>query len=345
MRRLMALGLACASACSIAVERGEHEAGSTTGEAVESSDGPEREPRGESSDGGETEGLGCAPSPMSSCADAHAPQVRALEPGEVLGISTRDGIRNLVFATEIVTREIPEPRHSGYIGLFLFGLPEIRVPLSPATAGRLEDLRAALPASPGPYGGWHDATIRAADRQACFAVEEDCPAFDDLYAFATRLDAQILEAWHAGDSGTLHVIEEIEPTPWPLDVEWGDGGEIEIDEYAWESLEDSWFHDDDGRLAHVGRACTGGDDGCTRWTIDVSLLRVADSPLDDDAHRRILDAAGGWLGLLAPFGVDAPAFAEIRDAHVLTFAGPDAPDTIHHVTMFALPELTLDEPV
>ncbi|MEM6991846.1 MAG: hypothetical protein AAF721_15165 [Myxococcota bacterium] len=333
------------SACVLIGADDEPPRGSTGGsdESVGTSGGLEDD---ESSDSGgvadETGDLACEPDSEASCADVRAPALRGLENSEWFGLSTRDGTTDLVFDETLVHRRAPQPQHAGYVLVFLPGYEgQIQAGLSPETHAELSSLIDAGPTTVGPHGYARDATLRIDDRQVCVERDAACEAFDSLVDFASDLDTTLLDAWRAQDSGSLHVLDEIVVEPWPLDVAWGEGGDIEISEDDFESLEGSWFSDVRGRTAHVGRVCYGNSDGCHTWIIEVELVPLDTSELSDDQHRALLEGVGlGWLG----FGIqlEGSDFDAVRDTQLLTFADPDDAAVERTLAVVAQPSLTVD---
>ena len=256
----------------------------------------------------------CEPVLGPTCDEIYAPAVRGLERGEEFAITADDGPSNLAFTHAAVTRDVPPWDHPSLSTVLIWAELEITAPLAPEASARLRTLVAATPDEPGPYGGYADATIRVGDRQACFGVGEGCPAFDELHAFALELDDALLEAWWAQDDGYLFGFETVDFEAWPLEVDWGDGGRIDVDEAAWNTLEGGWYVDAQGRHAHVGRSCTGTADGCTTWTIDVELVTVRPSPLTAEENEYLLAGQGLFP---FPIAVDAEAYAVIEGAHIL----------------------------
>jgi hypothetical protein len=302
----------------------------------ETTDDPHRAPPAEADSTGAD---ACAPTPETSCVELGAPEVRALGYGELLAVSTRDGIDDLVVSETSVRRDVPLPDQPWLFGVFLLSRPTIEAPLSAASRDALATAVAMLPETPGPFGGWPEGTLRVGDRQQCYALQ--CPAFETLHALVTALDAQLLQAWRAGDEGVLHPVVWIDPPPWPLPIPSGDGGAHELDQADWESLTGPWYLDGAGRLAYVEQSCSGAEHTCDRWMIDVTIVAVADSPLTASQHRDLLGLPTLWP-LFAGQPLDGDAFAAVRDADVLRFVDPDDPAITHWFSALALPTLTLD---
>lgn len=284
----------------------------------------------------------CTPDPTMSCADVGAPSLRGLRDSEWFGLSTRDGVTDLVLDETHIRRRAPQPEHVGYTLVFWPGHEgEIQAGLSPETRSELTALIETAPASVGAHGYGREATLRLDDRQVCIARDMSCGGFESLVDYALDLDDVLLDAWLAQDSGTLHALAEVVIEPWPLTVAWGEGGDIEVSEDEWESLAGSWFVDAQARTAHVGRHCYGGDDGCNTWIITVALVAVDASELSRDQHRKLLEDVGfGSFGAIVQ--VEGADFVGVRDTQLLTFEDPDDPAVVHTLAVVARPSLALD---
>lgn len=340
--RYLCLALLLGAACWIDPDGDEPPA--TDSETTSGSTATDDTTTAAGSDGETGEADACEPVPDTSCAEASAPALRDLDPGDRLAVSVQGGPEDLVFTDTTVRRPIPPPSHPAYASVFWFGRPEITAPLADATVSDVDDLLQQLPSSPGPRSAYADATVRFADTRACFSVDDGCAPLDDLHGFATDVDTRVLQAWADQASGAVHLLEEIDPQPWPLDLPWGDGGKIEVEASQWRQLDGDWFVDSDDRLAHVRRQCTGTDGTCNRWTLDIAVITVAPSPLDDD------DLAQAWhvlelgLGVLVPFDVPADAFAAVAEAHVLALPHTPGGKT-RLVTFVAIAQTNLADPI
>ncbi|MBL4689413.1 MAG: hypothetical protein JKY37_32790 [Nannocystaceae bacterium] len=344
MKIWAALAALCSSACVLAgddePEQGSTDEGSTDGGEGEASADSEIDDSSDAAD--ETGAISCAPDPTMSCADVGAPSLRGLSNGEWFGLSTRDGITDLVLDETQIRRRAPQPEHVGYPLVFWPGHEgEIQAGLSPETRGELTTLIHAAPASVGAHGYGREATLRLDDRQVCIARDMSCDGFESLVDYAVDLDNALLDAWRAQDSGTLHALAEVVIEPWPLTIAWGEGGDFEISEDEWESFEGSWFSDVQDRTAHVDRRCYGGDDGCNTWIITVALVGVATSELRGDQHRKLLEGVefGSFGAVLQVEGAD---FIGVRDTQLLTFEDPDDPAVVHTLAVVARPSLVVD---
>ena len=267
--------------------------------------------------------------------------MRGLEGDEWLGIST-DAISDLVFSVDRVTRSAPRPEHPAYVTVFLVDTnATIGANLSEQTFAELAELAAPVESSIGVHGTGRDATVRLGDGQACIETEAQCLDHDALLDAATAVDAALLEAWAAQDEGWLHPLEEVDPQPWPLSLSWEEGGEIEVEQEAWESLTDSWYTNDAGETAHVGRLCHGSGDECHTWLLRVSLLERVVSPLSDEQHAQLLSLMPyAFVGFGIP--LEGDDYQTVRDAQLLDFADPDDPAVHHTITVVTQPSLVVD---
>ena len=174
----------------------------------------------------------------------------------------------------------------------------------------------------------------------CADLAAECEDHDALLDAVETIDAALLEAWWAQDEGLLHPLAEVAILPWPLSLSWGEGGDHEVTEAQWESLTDSYYVNEAGETAHVGRVCYGGD-GCNTWILEVSILERVDSPLSAEQHAELLMMMPwSFVGFGLPLSGDH--FEAVRDAQLLDFADPDDPSFHHTLTVVSRPSLVVD---
>lgn len=307
--------------------------------------------------------VSCEPVTELSCAEIGAQAVRGLVDDEFLGASVRDpdGPRDFVFSNSAVTRTPPRPEHPGYV-LSLSELWEgdIQAPLAESTRNELMEVAADVPPEPGSYTtGFPEMTLRIGDRQVCFDPETSCSALDAVYHRLLELDELIVSRWDEQTRGSLYAFEEIQIHDWPLTLQLSADETFEVSESdsdTLDALEGGWFVDAAGNHAHVQQSCTGsdsecgppgpGDDWdlcCDTWYVEISPARLESSPLGAEEHAALLARLDQFL--YPPLTLEGDAFTAVRDAHILSFPDPETPETLHHVTVLARPNLYLETPL